>query len=82
MEVLVSGAEAYQTTVLLIVRSLFDSPDLDMGPPAHTLADAQLFYPVAALLETPRSSQALEVSPSKNFTIHRLYQYQGQGQSC
>lgn len=70
MEVLVSGTEAFQPTVLLILRCIFDSPGLDMGPSAHALADAQLFYPVAALLETPHSSKALEVQILRDVPLH------------
>jgi hypothetical protein len=64
MEILVSGADAFQPVVLLILRCIFDSPGLDMRPPEHALADAQLFYPVAGLLESKCSSQALEVGSS------------------
>jgi len=61
MEVLAdSGEGTLQTTALHVLRAIFESPALDLGTPAHTLSGSQLFYPVAALLETHRSAQALE----------------------
>lgn len=61
MEALSRGAEALQPPALLLLRCLFQVPDLDLGAPARAFSDAQLFFPVAALLETRRSAQALEV---------------------
>ncbi len=65
MEALTDGGEgtALQTAALRMLRAIFNAPSLDLGSPAHTLSDSQLFYPVAALLETHRSGQALEASP-------------------
>ncbi|CAL8468215.1 g7754 [Coccomyxa elongata] len=62
MEALSDGGEGtQQTAALQILRAIFKAPTLDLGPPAHVLSDSQLFYPVAALLETHRSGQALQV---------------------
>ena len=61
MEALTRGAEALAPPALLLLRCLFQVPDLDLGVAARVFSDAQLFFPVAALLETRRSAQALEV---------------------
>ena len=65
MEALTEGGEGtLQTAALRTLRSIFEAPTLELGAPAHTLSDSQLFYPVAALLESHRSAQALEASPT------------------
>lgn len=65
MEALTEGGEGtLQTAALRTLRSIFEAPTLELGAPAHMLSDSQLFYPVAALLETHRSAQALEARPT------------------
>ncbi|EIE19264.1 hypothetical protein COCSUDRAFT_48883 [Coccomyxa subellipsoidea C-169] len=48
MEALTDGGEgtALQTAALRMLRAIFNAPTLDLGSPAHTLSDSQLFYPV------------------------------------
>ncbi len=73
MEALTEGGEGtLQTAALEILRAIFEAPNLDLGPPAHVLSDPQLFYPVAALLETHRSGQALQASLSEFCCILKL----------
>ena len=61
LEVLTRGAEALHPAALLALRCLFEVPELDLGAAARSFSDAQLFFPVAALLDTPCSALALEV---------------------
>ena len=61
LEVLVRGAPALHPAALLALRYLFEVPGLDLGVSARAFSDAQLFFPVAAQLDTPCSALALEV---------------------
>ncbi|KAK9829934.1 hypothetical protein WJX72_008722 [[Myrmecia] bisecta] len=61
MEVLTRAQESYHETALLLLRCIFEVAGLRLGGAGRLAADAQLFFPVAALLETPASQQALEV---------------------
>lgn len=74
MEALSDGGEGtQQTAALQILRAIFKAPTLDLGPPAHVLSDSQLFYPVAALLETHCSGQALQASLSECRCVLKMH---------
>ncbi|DBA89055.1 TPA: hypothetical protein ACH3X2_000264 [Trebouxia sp. C0005] len=59
MEVLQRGS-ATRLPALAILRAIFEVPDLQLGPAAPFANDSQLFFPVAALLESsiPEESKA------------------------
>lgn len=57
MEVLQRGS-ATRLPALDILRAIFEVPDLQLGPAVRFANDSQLFYPVAALLESPITEQS------------------------
>ncbi len=61
IDVLTHGPESQHTWVLAILQGILEAPRLDLGPNGQLLADPQLTYPVAAILETDGGHQALQV---------------------
>ena len=55
------GPESQHSWALHILQTIFETPDLDLGPDCQLLAEAQLTYSVAACLETDKGHQALQV---------------------
>lgn len=55
------GPESHNAWALVILQTIFEDPDLDLGPGCQLLADPQLTYTVTALLETERGHHALQV---------------------
>lgn len=55
------GPQSYHAWALLIMQTIFEAPGLNLGRDCQLLADPQLTFPVAALLETERGHQALQV---------------------
>ncbi len=55
------GPQSYHAWALHIMQTIFEAPGLNLGRDCQLLADPQLTYPVAALLETERGHQALQV---------------------
>ena len=55
------GPESQSAWALLILQALFEAPGFNLGQGCQLLADPQLTYPVAALLETRRGHHALQV---------------------
>ncbi len=61
MEVLRVGQEAQKPLALQLLRHLFQSPSIHLGPPGLFATDGQLFAAVAALLQGPLAAEALQV---------------------
>ena len=55
------GLESQQAWALLILKTLFEVPGLDLGQDCQVVADPNLTHPLIALLETERSHHALQV---------------------
>ncbi len=55
------GPESQHAWALLILQTIFETPDLDLGPDCQLLAETRLTYSVAACLETDKGHQALQV---------------------
>lgn len=64
MEVLRRGQDAQKPLALQLLRHLFESPNIHLGPPGVIAADGQLYAAVANLLQGPLASEALRVRKS------------------
>ena len=61
MDTLNYGLESQQAWALLILKTFFEVPGLDLGQDCQVVADPNLTHPLVALLETERSHHALQV---------------------
>lgn len=55
------GPQSHHAWALHLLQTVFEAPSLDLGRDCQLLADPQLTYPVAALLETSTGHLALQV---------------------